>query len=145
VVTIMAGPRGERQRRASGDGGAALVEFVLMSVLLVLLLFAVLQVALYFYARNVIASAAADGARYAANAGVDPGSGAHRAAELIAGGLNASAAGEVPCTSAASTDAASGLATVTVRCRGRMPLLLLPLQLPLTIDVQSSVLQETPP
>jgi Flp pilus assembly protein TadG len=120
------------------------VEFVLMSVLLIFLLFAVLQVALFFYARNVVAAAAADAARYAANAGADPGSGTPRAAGLIAGGLSSDVAAAVPCTSAASSDRASGLATVTVHCRGRMSLLFLPLQLPLTIDVQSSVLQEAP-
>ena len=60
------------------DDGAAVVEFVLVSVLLVLLLFGVLQVGVYFYARNIVAASAADAARYAAAAGVDPDAGAGR-------------------------------------------------------------------
>jgi hypothetical protein len=58
--------------RLRDERGAAVVDFVLMSVLLVMLLFAVLQVAVYFYARNVVAASAADAARYAAAEGVDP-------------------------------------------------------------------------
>ena len=57
------------------DQGAAVIEFVMMIVLLVLVLFGVLQVAVYCYARNIVAAAAADGARYAASLGVDPGAG----------------------------------------------------------------------
>ena len=38
------------------EAGAAAVEFVLISVLLVLLLFGVLQVAAFFYARNIVAA-----------------------------------------------------------------------------------------
>lgn len=128
-------------RRAEADHGAAAVEFVMMSVLLVLLLFAVLQVALYCYARNVIAAAAADAARGAANAGADPASGAASAGALITRGLNAAAGARVPCTSRADTDAATGLATVTVHCRGQLSLLLLPL----TVDVSSTVLREAVP
>jgi Flp pilus assembly protein TadG len=137
----------ERRRRRLGerDGGAAVVEFALMSVLLVFLLFAVLQVALFFYARNVIAAAAADAARYAANAGVDPRAGAPRADRLIADGLNRDVARRMACTSGPGVDGASGLPTVTVRCRGRMGLLLLPLAVPVTIDVRSSVVQEGRP
>ena len=45
--------RGSRLRR---DAGAAVVEFVLLAILLVMLLLAVLQVAVYFYARNVVAA-----------------------------------------------------------------------------------------
>lgn len=127
------------------DRGAAAVDFVLISVLLVLLLFGVLQVAVYFYARTVVSSAAADAARYAANAGVDPQAGTERARLLIADGLNASDAASVPCTSGPSTDAATGLATVTVHCTGRIGLLLLPLHMPLRIDVQASALKETAP
>ena len=46
--------------RRRADDGAAVVDFVLISTLLVFLLFAVLQVAVYFYARNVVAASAAD-------------------------------------------------------------------------------------
>ena len=51
-------PRVDRDDRGSG-----VVEFVLVVVLLVLLLFAVLQIAVWFYARSIVASATADAAR----------------------------------------------------------------------------------
>jgi Flp pilus assembly protein TadG len=118
---------------------------VLISALLVLLLFGVLQVAVYFYARTVVAAAASDAARYAANAGVGPDAGADRARRLITDGLNSGDAASVPCTSGASVDVATGLPTVTVHCTGRVGLLLLPLHMPLRVDVRASALKETAP
>lgn len=127
------------------DGGAAVVDFVMISVLLLFLLLGVLQVAIYFYARNVVASSAADGARYAAAEGVDPRAGGARAVELIGSGLDAGDASAIRCDGAPGVDAASGLPVETVRCRGRIRLLFSPLHLPLTIDVSSSVLKERTP
>lgn len=114
----------------------------MMSVLLVFLLFAVLQVATYVYARTVIAASAADAARYAAGAGADPAAGGERARTLIREGLTARYAESVPCRGTASVDADSGLATTTVHCRGRAAMLLVPVHLPLTIDVTASALRE---
>jgi hypothetical protein len=127
------------------DGGAAVVDFVLIAVLLVFLLFAVLQVAVYFYARNIVAASTADAARYAANAGVDPGEGGPRAVELIGTGLGGSQAARFSCRGGTASDAASGLAVATVRCRGRLKLVFLPLGVPLRIDVTSSSLKEAGP
>lgn len=124
------------------DGGAAVVEFLLISVLLIFLLFAVLQVAVYFYVRNVVAASAADGARYGADAGVSPAAGGTRASRLIARSLNGDVAADVPCTGGTDVDAASGLAVATVHCHGRLRALFLPIHLPLNIDVTSSVLKE---
>ena len=81
--SLAAPPARDGRTTRQFDGGAAVIEFVMMSVLLVFLLFAVLQVAVYFYARNIVAASAADAARYAANAGVDPASGGPRADALI--------------------------------------------------------------
>jgi Flp pilus assembly protein TadG len=131
--------------RRGADAGAAVVDFVLVSVLLLLLLFAVLQVAVYFYARNVAASSAADAARFAAAEGVDPGQGAPRAEQLIRQGLDDADASALRCVSGARVDGGSGLPVTTVRCTGRLRLLFSPLGLPLTIDVRSSVLQERRP
>jgi hypothetical protein len=50
-------------------------------------LFAVLQVAVFFYVRNVVAASAADGARFAAAAGVDYARGGFRASDLVGKGL----------------------------------------------------------
>lgn len=125
------------------ESGAAVVEFVLMSVLLIVLLFGVLQVAVYFYARNVVAASAADGARYAAAEAVDARAGGARAEHLIRTGLDAVDASAIRCTGAPARDTSSGLATGTVHCVGRVRALFLPIALPLTIDVQTSVLKES--
>ncbi len=124
------------------DDGAAVVEFVLISVLLILLLFGVLQVAVYFYARNIVAASAADAARYAAAAGVPPGAGAARAEQLIKDGLGAS---DITCTSAPGVDAQTQLPVTTVRCTGTVKALLAPVDIPLHIDLRSSALKETTP
>jgi Flp pilus assembly protein TadG len=131
--------------RPRDDAGAAVVDFVFMSVLLVLLLLGVLQTAVYFYARNVVAASAADAARYAAAAGVDPAAGGRRAEDLIRSSLGGDRAASIQCTGAASVDRTSGLPTTTVRCAGRLRLFFLPLHLPLTIDVASSALKEQQP
>jgi Flp pilus assembly protein TadG len=115
---------------------------VLISVFLVMLLFGVAQVALYFYARNVAAAAAADGARYAAAEGIDPTAGAARAGTLIRAGLDGTDARALRCTSGLDRDPASGLTVVVVRCAGRLRARLLPLPVPLDITVSSSVLRE---
>ena len=56
--------------RLGRDRGAAIAEFVMISVLLIFLLFAVLQVAILLYVRTIVAASAADGARYAASSNV---------------------------------------------------------------------------
>jgi len=114
----------------------------MMSVLLVMLLLAVLQVALYFYARNVAAASAADAARYTAAENVDPRAGAARAEELIE---RSTRLVDVHCTSGAGRDHASGLLTSTVHCVGRVRALFLKFDLPLTIDVRASALKEHVP
>lgn len=122
-----------------------MIDLVLVSVLLIGLLFAVLQVAIYFYARNVAAASAADAARYAAAEGVDPRAGPLRAAALIRRGLDAADAAAVHCTGATGRDRRSGLEVVTVRCRGRIRAVFSPLPLPLSIDVVSTVVRERGP
>lgn len=127
------------------DRGSSVIEFVLLAVLLVLLLFVVLQIAVWFYARSIVASATADAARYAATTRGASGTGAQRAGELIGAGLSAGAAHQIPCQDSTSVDAASGLPTMTVHCRGQLKMALLPFDIPLTIDVQSSSFIEGPP
>lgn len=134
-----------RPRVDNDDAGAAVVDFVLISILLIMLLFAVLQVAVYFYARNVAAASAADAARYAAAEGIDVRAGGARADALIRQGLDDADASSIRCAGRPGRDAASGLATVTVRFAGRVRLLFLPLELPLTVDVTSSALKEHRP
>ena len=137
--------RGVGRCRARDDAGAAVVDFVMISVLLVVLLLGVLQVAVYFYARNVTAAAAADAARYAAAREIDPRDGGPRASRLIHEGLDDADAAAITCTGRAARDRRSGLAVTTVHCIGHIRLLFLPLHLPLTIDVTASVLREGSP
>ena len=54
-----------------GERGSAVVDFVMVSLLIVALLLAVLQVAVYVHVRNVVTASAQLGARFAANADVD--------------------------------------------------------------------------
>jgi Flp pilus assembly protein TadG len=67
--------------------GAAVVDFVLVLVLLVPLFLGVLQVALVLFVRNTVASAASEGARYAATLDRDPSEGAARTRTQISGVL----------------------------------------------------------
>jgi Flp pilus assembly protein TadG len=70
-----------------GHRGAAVVDFVLVLVLLVPMFLGVLQVALVLFVRNTVASAASEGARYAATLDHDPADGAVRARIQISGVL----------------------------------------------------------
>lgn len=132
-------------RRVRGDRGASVAEFAMIAVLLLFLLFAALQVAVYVYVRNVVQASAADGARFGASAGTDPGNGGSRAATLIGAALSPSAAHRIACEGHRSRDEASGLATVAVRCRGHLPAVLVPLGPLIAIDVSGSSLQEQRP
>jgi Flp pilus assembly protein TadG len=127
------------------DAGAAVIDFVMMSVLLIMLLFGVLQVAVYFYARNVVAASAADAARYAAGESVSVAAGGSRANQLVHEGLDERDASSIHCAARLGRHATSGLPITTVHCTGRIRLLFSPLAMPLTIDVQSSVLKEGRP
>jgi Flp pilus assembly protein TadG len=59
-----------RDRRPYGDAGAAVVEFVGVSVLLLALVLVVVQLGIVLHVRNVVISAAQEGARHDANADV---------------------------------------------------------------------------
>ncbi len=116
-----------------------------MTLLLVLLLFAVLQLAVFMYARNVVAASAAAAARYAANVGVDNDAANGKASSLIASGLSPGAARGFSCAASESPDPDSGLRVVQVRCTGQLQMVLLPFAMPATIRVTSSALKEGSP
>jgi hypothetical protein len=107
--------------RHDPDEGAAVVEFVLISGLLLMLFLGVVQVGLVLHMRNVITANAAEGARYAANAGVDPSAGGPRADALTARSLSSRVAGSIRCTGASDGD------LVAVSCDGQLPLSFLPI------------------
>ena len=115
-----------------------------MSVLLLMLLFAVVQVAALFYVRSVAASAAADGARYAANAGVSAQAGGERATALLGRALSPGMAQKLPCAGALVAEAGSGLTTTEVRCRGTIRSVFLPIGALVTVDVSGQSLKDDP-
>lgn len=84
-------------------------------VLLLLLFLALISVGFWAYSRTLLTSAAADTARYIANADIEPGSAPGRVAQLLDGSIAAGTSDSLACTS--SSD---GL-LVEVSCRMRTP------------------------
>lgn len=76
-------------RRARADErGAAVVDFVLVLLVLLPLVLGILQLALVLHVRNTLASAASEGARYAAVAGSSALAGQEKVQDLIDGALS---------------------------------------------------------
>jgi hypothetical protein len=94
---------------------------VLVGTLVVLVFLAVVQLAIDYHVRNVLAACVAEGARYAANADVaDAQAGARRANELITEALGP---GFATATSDAPAQDASGGSVVAVTAAARLPLI----------------------
>ena len=130
------------ERRDEGERGSAVVDFVLVSLLIVTLLLAVLQVAVYVHVRNVVTASAQEGARYAANADVPASAGAARTLEVVARATSPQTAAGLACTSADEVDD-TGLTLVVVRCSGSVPSLLASLGNLLPLDVTGRAVKET--
>ena len=124
-----------------GERGSAVVDFVLVSLLIVALLLAVLQVAVYAHVRNVVTASAQEGARFAANADVDSSLGAARTVEVVARATNQRTAEGLACTSQEETDP-TGLTLVVVRCSGSVPSLLSALGDLLPLEVTGRAVKE---
>ncbi len=107
------------RRRTRAEGGAAVVDFVLVLVVLVPLVLGVLQVSLVLLVRNTLTAAASDGARYAATVGRGPADGVARTREQIAGALAARFAEDVD----ARVVSIDGAPTVVVTVRASVPAL----------------------
>jgi Flp pilus assembly protein TadG len=102
------------------DRGSAAVDFVLVGSLVTLLFLGVIQVAIGYHVRNVLAASAAEGARYGANADVaDPAAGAAKANVLIREALGSSYAHAV---APVDQDTVDGAPVVTVSVTARLPL-----------------------
>ncbi|HET6298139.1 MAG TPA: TadE family protein [Kribbella sp.] len=71
--------------RRRDERGSAVVDFVLVSMLVVPLFLGVLQVGLFLYIRNTVTAAASEGAHYAAVLNREPADGEARTRELIGG------------------------------------------------------------
>lgn len=101
------------------ERGAAVVDFVLVLVVLVPLLLGILQLALVLHVRNTLASAATEGARYAAAQGRGPGDGAARTREQIEGAVSGDFAEDV----SVRRVLVGGVWTIEVVVRAKVPAL----------------------
>ncbi|MCW2598963.1 MAG: pilus assembly protein TadE [Frankiales bacterium] len=127
--------------RPRGDDGAAVVDFVLVSVLVLALFLLVLQVGLVLHVRNVLVASAAEGARYGAAADRSPNEGAVRANQAVAQALGDRVAGTMACRPVEG-GTVEGAPVVDIRCTGPLPLVFLPAG-PLTITVHGHALEES--
>lgn len=119
----MAGPRPGAAADERGDTGSGVVDFVLVSVLVLTLVLVVLQVGLALHTRNVLVAAASEGARYGANADRTPEQGGRRAVAVVQDALSPAAASRVTVTTGTPVTA-DGLETVEVTLSGTLPDLL---------------------
>jgi Flp pilus assembly protein TadG len=101
----------------SARRGQALVEFALAFPPLVLVALALVQVALYAHAENVVTGAAQDGARVAAESGRSVADGVATTRTLLAAGLG-------PTASAVAVDGSEDGAAVTIVASGSLPMIL---------------------
>jgi Flp pilus assembly protein TadG len=106
--------------RQRDDAGAAVVDFALVSVLLLGLFLLVFQVGVALHVRNVLIASAADGARYGANADRTPREGAEQAQRVVAQALGARLAGAVRCEPVEG-GTVDGAPVVDIRCTGPVP------------------------
>ncbi len=99
------------------DDGNALVEFVLVSILVIALAMGVIQLAVALHVRNMMVSAASEGAHLAATNDRGPDDGAQRTTELLD-----SALGDYPANVAAVSGEIAGAPAVTVTVSAPVPL-----------------------
>jgi Flp pilus assembly protein TadG len=122
------------------DSGSAVVEFTLVSILLITLFLGVLQVAFSLHARNVLVSAAQEGARYAANADRTPAEGVDRTRRAIAESLGDGVAGRMS-VSPLPVDLSGPVPVVGMEVSGPLPLVFLPAG-PMRITVRGHAVDE---
>jgi Flp pilus assembly protein TadG len=79
----MTGAQGNERRR--DERGSAVVDFVLVTMIVVPLFLGILQVGLFLYIRNTMTAAASEGALYAAVLNRDTADGEARTRELVDG------------------------------------------------------------
>lgn len=75
--------RGRLRQRLGADDGAAVAEFPMVAVLIIMIALMVVQAALIVHTRNTLVDAAVQGAHHAARVGSSPQDGARRAERLI--------------------------------------------------------------
>lgn len=91
----------------------------MISVVLVALIFAVVQLVVFLHVRNVVAASATQAAGYAARADVaDPGAGCARAKQIVADGLSKTVSRSMGCTGTLD----SGGREIALHVTARVPL-----------------------
>ena len=110
-----------RSRRSLADRrderGSAVVDFALVSLVLVPLVLGLIQVGLVLHVRNTLAAAATEGARYGATIDRSPADGAARTRQQIDGALAARFAQDV----SARREVVGGVPTVAVTVHADVP------------------------
>lgn len=117
-----------------------MVDFVLVSALLLVLFLAVVQVGIVLHTRNVLVAAAAEGARYGANADRSPEQGVERTREVVTDALSPGRAATLDIT-ASTPVTPEGLGTVEITVTSPLPVVFLPVG-PLSITVHGHALEE---
>jgi hypothetical protein len=103
--------------RRRGQEGSAVVDFVLVTMLVVPLFLGVLQVGFFLYMRNTMVAAASDGARLAATVDRGPDDGVARTESMISDALSS----RVLISVNAETVEINGQPAVEIVVKGRMP------------------------
>jgi Flp pilus assembly protein TadG len=117
----MTRPRARRPR--PGDAGAAVVDFVGVLGLLLVLFLCVLQLGIVLHVRNVLVSAAQEGARHDANADVvELGEGKAVTRAAVEQALSARAAGDVVVHDPTLVPVGDGLQAVEITVDAKIPL-----------------------
>ena len=108
-----------RKGTQPGDDGSAVVEFALVSAMVAALFLAVVQVGVALHVRNTLVAAAAEGARYGADADRTPADAVRRTREVVSSSLSAAYAQDVQ----AAYEDIGGVRTVAVQVRAPLPVL----------------------
>lgn len=107
----------KRCRRSPAEHGAAVVDFVLVSLVLVPLVLGLVQVALVLHVRNTLTAAATEGARYAATVDRQPQDGVVRTRQQIADALADRFAGQI----SGADVVVDGVPAVEIRVHATVP------------------------
>jgi Flp pilus assembly protein TadG len=105
------------ETRTRDERGAAVVDFVLVSMVLVPLVLGLIQVGLVMHVRNTLAAAATEGARYGANIDRSPADGAARTRDQVRGAIADRFAQDI----SARRETVGGVPTVVVTVRAEVP------------------------
>lgn len=126
-----------------GDAGSSVVEFTLVSTLLVFLFLGVLQLGLTLHTRNILVSAAQEGARYAANADRTPADGVERTRAAIGEALGTGVRDRMD-VRPLPVGTEGGVPVVGMQVSGPLPVVFLPVGA-MRITVEGHALEEAAP